>query len=338
MQIKMKEELNWVNTAKCLCMMFVYYYHSECYCGYNKSALYDYYSPFFLNVFFLVSGFLFFKKQLGVAQEDRMLSWKSKIPVAKNIVYRIIVPTMIFSMLLYFPKILNTGEGFDLQSFLVETLAGGASWFTYALAFAEFFLLTALIIGVRKVSIFLGFGVVLFAIGIILHSFGVPNFCWLLSGLTATLFLVLGGIYWKFESIFDNFIRWRYVVPALLVYILVILCYDDIAHCSIYGIDFNFKGGVSFVISSLAVLAICKLVDRESRLITFMGRNTLPFYFLCNAIPNVVAIFVRRLMNHDAYYCSLIVFIISIIIAFVAVKVIKKYFPFLLDLRVLVKN
>lgn len=61
----MNKNLHWVNAVKLLCMVFVFFNHSEIYSEHYVGWLDRIYIPFFVNAFFFVSGYLLFRKQLS---------------------------------------------------------------------------------------------------------------------------------------------------------------------------------------------------------------------------------------------------------------------------------
>lgn len=59
-------KLNWVDSIKAVCMIAVYLLHSEMYYG-TAGVSYGYtVQPFYVNAFFFVSGYLFFRKYLNL--------------------------------------------------------------------------------------------------------------------------------------------------------------------------------------------------------------------------------------------------------------------------------
>ena len=57
-------KLFWIDAVKALCMLMVYLLHSEVYYG-TDGVRYSYiFLSFYVNAFFFVSGYLFFRKYL----------------------------------------------------------------------------------------------------------------------------------------------------------------------------------------------------------------------------------------------------------------------------------
>lgn len=67
-----------------------------------------------------------------------------------NILFRIALPTVIFSTINFFPKKILRGEEIDLWSFAHDTILGGSLWFTCTLTVAEL-LIFLLLLGVRRI-------------------------------------------------------------------------------------------------------------------------------------------------------------------------------------------
>ena len=60
-----KKNIIWINTAKALCMLFVFLYHAEWYLDFRLLKVDGFYHPFYINCFFFLSGYLLFRKQLS---------------------------------------------------------------------------------------------------------------------------------------------------------------------------------------------------------------------------------------------------------------------------------
>ena len=56
----------WIDYTKAFCMFLVYINHTEIYYGYNIPYAETIYRPFFVNLFFIVSGYLLFRKYLSL--------------------------------------------------------------------------------------------------------------------------------------------------------------------------------------------------------------------------------------------------------------------------------
>ena len=63
----MAQHFYWIDNVKAICMIGVYLLHSEAYYGYGSVQYGVFFRPFYVNAFFLVSGYLLFRKLLNVS-------------------------------------------------------------------------------------------------------------------------------------------------------------------------------------------------------------------------------------------------------------------------------
>ena len=117
--------LHWIDTAKAIGMILVYMYHAEVKYGCESELLFNLRSPFYVNVFFFVSGFLLYR------------CGKSASDIARNALLRIYLPSVLVASLLFVPKMMANGGALDFRAFLPDAVGGGAFWFTSALIVAE---------------------------------------------------------------------------------------------------------------------------------------------------------------------------------------------------------
>ena len=69
--------------------------------------------------------------------------------------------------------------------------------------------------------------------------------------------------------------------------------------------------------------------------ITYLGQNTIGFYFMSGALPIVLSMVVHKVMPGSSALGLAIVFVGSMGISYVAVYIINRWMPWLLDLRTL---
>lgn len=60
------KSINWINAVKAVSIIAVFFVHCQSYYGYELSSVNTLIRPFYVNAFFYVSGYLFFRKQLSV--------------------------------------------------------------------------------------------------------------------------------------------------------------------------------------------------------------------------------------------------------------------------------
>lgn len=60
-----KKNISWINFLKAVCIIGVFFVHSQLYCGYWMGVANVFIHPFYVNAFFFISGYLLFRKQLS---------------------------------------------------------------------------------------------------------------------------------------------------------------------------------------------------------------------------------------------------------------------------------
>jgi fucose 4-O-acetylase-like acetyltransferase len=139
-----RKNINWINAAKAFCVIFVFLRHSENYYGLHLGWFDGLFLTFYVNAFFFVSGYLLFWKQLSVPTIDEprnvyVLSGGKKLFL--NIIYRIVIPSILFSTIEFLPSCLLQGRSIVVGYALYKTIGGGTYWFTSALVVAQLILL-----------------------------------------------------------------------------------------------------------------------------------------------------------------------------------------------------
>ena len=196
------KNLVWIDSVKCLCMLFVYWLHVGTFSAHSLSFPIAY-GPFFVNAFFFVSGYLLFRK----FKSDNSLD--AKLRTLKNIFFKICIPSMIFSTIDYIPKNIVNGVPMSVGGFAYDVMLRGTNWFTCALAVAELLLVVCFCFS-KKVSTWrvLAASIVFFVVGLLLmindvRILGNEYLPWFYkSGLMATLFLALGGGILRYGKIY----------------------------------------------------------------------------------------------------------------------------------------
>ena len=150
------KNISWINYVRVMCMFLVYFYHTE-----TRSQFYFldhsfdiFYKPFFVNAFFVVSGYLLYRKQEQIYQSLKSTRiWFNEYGknFLSNILFTLIIPSITFAFFLFFPKIWLRHQELDVSSLLEHTIGGGSLWFVAALAVAQFLIFIPLYF--RKISL-----------------------------------------------------------------------------------------------------------------------------------------------------------------------------------------
>ena len=129
-------------------MICVYICHTYQYYGIEYNNFVPYLTPFYVNGFFFVSGYLFFKSML----RKEIYGKKEYIKSLNNLLFRLVIPTIFFSACLYIPKHLGA---ISIDGFLINTLGGTTFWFTSAMCVSQIVLATSFLSNRRNIWIYL---------------------------------------------------------------------------------------------------------------------------------------------------------------------------------------
>ena len=337
-----KKNINWINAVKAICMISVYVIHCQSYYGYwMPGVVNDLITPYYVTAFFFVSGYLLFRKQLSAPMIEQGRSEYAKgggKDLFKNVVFKIFIPTILFSLIEYVPKHILRGEGLSLHTLLSNTIGGGTYWFTSALVVAELVLLLLLLYRKSNIWFYVTTGLIAAIIGywliqIDFHIFGFGRDPWAYRrGLIAIAYLVVGGLYWRYESVLSKVLNIYVVIALLLVYAFIFSDNDHTARASISTMNINWMGYLASLLGCVVLIHLCKLL-KPIPFLTFVGQNSLCFYFLSGALPMLVSMVVKRFVGVDHMYGLFLVFIICIVIAYVVTLILNRYLPFVFDLR-----
>lgn len=334
-----KNEIVWINTAKAICMLLVFVNHSEFYADGSFFNIRPFYKLFFVNLFFVVSGYLFFRKQLNspVIDETRTDYLKGTgRKTLTNIVFRILIPTIIFGLIFFVPKIVIRGTGFDIPYLIKDVFLGNWSWFTSTLFISELLLVAMLFSRIKYLWFYLSISAI--AWGLIIFISHESNFIWhWQSGVCALVPLSLGGAFYLVEEKLDRI----FTKPWILVITFIFYCwavYLSGWNLRWYVSDFHFTilGFIVTIIACLLMIYLCKLIPRIGWL-DYIGKNSIIFYMLCGGYPNVMAIIFQKISENttvNAVGAS----IVSIVLAYITTILINRYLPFLVDFRIIKRN
>lgn len=334
----MKKDINWINWAKLYGMILVYIYHTSFYLNIPSTG-YALYEPFFVNIFFFVSGYLLFSRQLSApVAEKPARAWAGGEgrTMLTNIICRIAIPTVIFSMINYFPKKILRGQEIDTWTFLHDTLLGGSLWFTCALTVAELLFLLLLLSRVRHVLFYFAAAMFIAFVGYSMEQGGVTingsqavpwNYQ---KGMMVMIYMAAGAVFSKVEHRLDHVFRGARWLLLLLLHVLL-TCYYTTALPS--GCSKGFFE--AFAVNIIGVLTITYISKRTRplKLADWIGRNTIGLYFLSGAVPNVLAIAYTRMFGTVDTWAWLLLSVFSFALAVCIVWGMKRYTPFLFDIR-----
>jgi len=334
--MKDKKNIVWINTMKALCIVAVFFVHCQSYYGIAIGSINQFIHTFYVNAFFFVSGYLLFWKQLSAPKilEDasKYLLGGGKL-LFLNVIYRVVIPSILFSMIEFFPSCIIQERSINVSFALYKTIGGGTYWFTSAFAVSELILLVLFLTRKRNIWFYSTACLVFGAVGLlIIHQKVLENNIWAWrQGLLALFFLAIGGIYWLYEKKIDTNMKWWAVVLLLLVYIFIIVFFED-TNPLISTLQIQPMGILTSCISCLLLVWFCKRL-LEIKILTFIGKNSIGFYFMSGALPISLSLIAHKMTDGVHVWMMLTVWIVSLLFSYIAVMLINRWLPWLWDLR-----
>ncbi|MBO7239643.1 MAG: acyltransferase family protein [Bacteroidaceae bacterium] len=329
----MSVRLNWIDTLKAICMICVYIAHTEAFTT-GSTMLSKAVLPFYVNAFFFISGYLLYKKYLqnDIIENFSFSTYKRGI---LNCLFKLAIPTIIFSILIYLPKILFHGNSFDLSTFAIEILGGTSFWFTSALFVAQLLLLTLFLTKRKNIFFYLGITTIVFIFLQYLCDYktkpAIEYFPWFWrTGLNYSLIMSLGGLYTKYEDKLKCLTIIAMAISIAGYYMLYtgrdVACLGLSGRCNIIGF-------FTSIATTLVLIEIAKRI-KANKAINFIGKNSILFYFFSGAIPATFsALSTKFNINDDISLITTLV--LSLISSYVITYIIVKYLPFLTDIRLI---
>ena len=103
-------------------------------------------------------------------------------------------------------------------------------------------------------------------------------------------------------------------------------------HREKYQLDYFSKGSLLF--SSILFNEFCRLI-LENKLLTFIGQNSIGFYFMHGALPITISMVALYIVKGSHYVLLFADLFVCLAVAYLAVMIIMKWLPWLFDLRLL---
>lgn len=265
----------------------------------------------------------------------------------KNVLFRLVIPTILFSTIIYIPKVIFHSGGLRVMDYLVDVFGGISYWFTSALAVAQILLLSAMLL-VRQKGIwsYLLISAVFFAIGFTLNTLRTDTesrafLPWFYqTGLEYTLVMAGGGLYYRYEQIVDKWIRRFWFVPLFMFIAILAWAYLEGYTLKMMGLggQLNSMGALAMCCGVAAVAAVCKHT-RPMVWLTWIGRNSIVFYFFSGVFPAMVSTVMLRFCPIQAYPLALVTTSVAILLGTMTTCIVNRFAPFMIDLRkIVIKN
>lgn len=313
----MKKRVEWVDVGKYICIMFVMLSHLES----SSEIIRKFYSPFFLNTFLFMSGYVF----------NRPDSFKTHI---RKKIYGLFIPWFVFSNLNILLSSVVTLKGDRdwkhevLWNAIQINGFGDGLWFIAALfvAFIPFYFVTG--IKNRRVSITISFLMALLSSvyctyfpGDIL-PWGTYALPWHLEYIFTAVFWMILGYYYKecYEDALSKYTNVAFMISVCIIYLLIVYFPVKIAQPG--NIIFSF---LKSLIGVTIIVLISKRI-RSNRYIAYVGANTLVYFALHGKVYAVMEYILSRKASffydmclNNALYSNLLSIALTILMSFILI-------------------
>ena len=351
--ISYRKDIVWIDWAKFICMLFVYWCHLGMFCNIHFHTILIPYGPIFINTFFVISGYLFFKKQLqnlqglkGYLNPLKILNFGG---VITNTCFKIAIPSLLFSLLFAIPRyIVRDGE----HSLYFETFIKTTYWFTSCLCVSQLILfIMFILIQRRDVWLYFLLSIPIFICGNLLIIdktliMGNESCPWFYKqGMVAVFLMAIGGLYYRYESIFDSFsynifklFQSRIILVCIYLVLYIFISLLNIFHFSSFSVQFGFdiEGIIYSIFSVLLFISICKSFNHHD-IVKFVSRHTIGFYFLSAAVPYIWAKIIDSLfVTHTISFIGGV--LCSFLTSYFLIYHINRYMPYVFDTRLILKK
>lgn len=229
----------------------------------------------------------------------------------KNVFFRLVIPTILFSTMIYLPKVLFHSGMVTWKDYFFNVFGGISYWFTSALAVAQVILLSLLLF--RPNIVFICWCTVILAgLGLYLNLERTTNtvaafFPWFYkTGLVYTFIMALGGLYYRYEGKIDNTMKYGWIITTFFYAWIIFSTWKlhSIKAIGLGGIC-NFTGFVS-MISGIGLLVLLAKQLRYYKWLEFIGRNSIVFYFFSGVMPALWGTIVNCFILEKTYIITLL--------------------------------
>ncbi len=333
------KNIYWINAVKAIAILAVYLSHvqSSAFYGYSIGKVHSFISPWYVNAFFIISGYLLFRKQLS----EPLISECRSLYISRNgggyklfinILSRIVFPTILFSIIVFVPNGILRGKTMDIPYFLYKTFGGGTAWFTSALAVSELILLFLFISRQKNIWFYAVACFVLGGLGMALQHGPYQYEIWACHrGVLALIYIAIGGLYWKYEKKISILMRWYVIVFILIVYVAIILfCKNTTPIVTL--LELKPLGILTTILSCLLLIELCKVLPKN-RILNYIGQNTLGIYLISGAVPSVICPIMQKLIPGSHLWVMLLSWLLCLATACFIVQIINRWMPWMFDFQ-----
>jgi hypothetical protein len=324
---KTKSRIELLDIVKGISMFFIIASHS----GYAPLYFKIFYNSFFLVSYFIISGYLFHNPDKGILSLGKKTT---------RIIESILVPYLVYWILSYSVGAIIKGNYNFIPGLLVDILHGNKLWFMSSLIVSEIIFAFYLSVFQKPLAIiifiFLNFG--------LWFIFKDYKLVWSIElSFMASIFIAFGHFLRIYNDIFIKYLNDKKVGIGIVVLwgiLFGIQCF--------LGFDMSFPANrlgsivlyIPYVLAgSFAVFYLGTKWKKHTKLVLFLGQNSLLYYFFQHQVLNVVLYILRKAgFTNENYFSPMIVALLVSLILIIPIMLVKKYFPIMAGKVVFLSN
>lgn len=322
-------------------MYLVVLFHSEVYLSVSPLAVSPYVAAWREPLFFFISGYLFTSDRYAFSLRHK----------AVQVLTRLVWTYFIFTTIVVLPK--TAANGTSLWEGVADILTGRASWFIAALCLSE--MMWALMMNfTKRLSIYAAFMLFSLAAGACIRMCGLGSMpYWFDCALLVNFYVGLGYFYRLYEGRIS-----RALPPSVGAAVMCVLVYFGLmmfdkaiigTNCVIFfpGDHQFFPLAVFYSAAGIVMAVTAAKALPASRILCFVGMNSLVFYYLNGGVVRVLSAACGRIGLTDwiaglsgcgSYAFVVLISLCASGILSVAAAVIARYAPVLAGDREAIKR
>ncbi len=321
--------IQWIDNARGICMLFVIMSHTN----YTPEIYAHFFSPFFLSVFFLVSGYLFHSPSKKFSLAEKLL----------KIVDGLLIPYLFYWLLSYLIDHIIKG---DLDLFLLweDIIQGNKLWFVACLIVSQ--LLFSIFIYINKSAL----SALLFSVLSITIWYFTPlsesmNILpWSLNiSLVANFFIGIGYVLRTYSNELNKILQKGLLNYLLCLFYLILVGLNALYLNNNITFANNVFGNIFIflpfsILGSYCVLYISNKIN-NNKLLLFVGSNSLLFYFFQNQILNVIkkVLSFTNISSPD-FFAPILMVLLAVFILVIPINLTNKFVPIMTGTKKIISH
>ena len=315
--------IKWVNTGRALSMLGIYIAHCNFYYLNLESTAMLFTNLFRISFFYFISGFLFFRSLEKYSIGEKF----------HKIANKLIWPAIFFPSLIWVPKMLAHGTDINVWAYVKDIFGGTATWFVSSIIVGQILLLFFKSV-IKNIYVILCISFCCFLLSFSLAEIDSTPFPWYYkSGLIATFFLTLGGVFYKNYNKLNKFISiYLLIISGILSVFMHVYTFENNFYQNIMVVKYDniLLGLFNNLLGIIFMLQLCHYLP-SVKWLQYIGKNSIIFYFFAGGVPLVIGYLTKTYIPFQGYLMTLLVTIICIAFIFPISYVINRYFSWMLD-------